>query len=110
VKEFIIVLVTASSLEEGKRIARELVEERLCACVNIIDDVKSFFWWEGQVQEEGEVVLLCKATRDDFDDIESRVRKLHSYTVPEVIALPLVKGFSEYLNWISEETDRGKKG
>ncbi|MFQ6103616.1 MAG: divalent-cation tolerance protein CutA [Candidatus Glassbacteria bacterium] len=104
VKGYIVVLVTASSPQEGRRIARALVEERLCACVNVLDNISSTFWWEEQIQEEAEVLLLCKAVREKFSDIEKRVRELHSYTVPEVIALPITEGFDGYLNWISGET------
>jgi len=104
VTDCIVVFITASSRDEGRRIARALVENRLCACVNIVDGVSSLFWWEGEVQEEGEVLLVCKSTKDQFSPIETLVRKLHSYTVPELIALPVVEGFEEYLNWISKET------
>jgi len=112
VKEYVVVLVTASSPEEGSRIAGTLVKERLCACVNVAAGVRSFFWWEGEVQEQGEVLLVCKTTKDRVSAIEETVRKLHSYTVPEVIALPVVKGSADYLDWVSKETqtaDGGKK-
>lgn len=101
------VLVTASSREEGERIAKTLVGERLAACVNVIAGIRSVYWWEGKVEETDEVLLVCKARSSDFNEIEKRVKELHSYTVPEVIALPLREGSREYLTWLLEETDRG---
>jgi len=106
-ENYLVVLVTASSLEEARQIARVLVEKRLCACVNIIDGISSTYRWKREIQEETECLLLCKAVEGDFDSIEACVKGLHSYTVPEVIAVPLVRGSREYLNWVSEETDRG---
>jgi periplasmic divalent cation tolerance protein len=104
VKEYVVILVTASSHEEGSLIAGALVKERLCACVNVVKGVRSFFWWQAEVQEEEEVLLVCKSTMDLVPAVEAMVKKLHSYTVPEVIALPVVRGLTEYLDWVSEET------
>lgn len=102
-KDYIVVFITASSPGEGREIARALVEQRLCACVNVIDAVRSLYWWEGEVQDEGEVLLVCKSERARFPGIEQLVRKLHSYKVPEVIALPIIEGYGGYLDWISAE-------
>ena len=104
--DHIIVLVTAPSADEGRSVAKALVEARLCACVNMIEGVKSTFRWQGEVQEEDEVLLVCKGREKDFPEIEKKVKEHHSYTVPEVIALHIQKGYNEYLDWITRETAR----
>ena len=98
----IVVLVTTPTHEEGERIARDLVTGHLAACVNLVPGVRSFFWWEEALQEEHETVLIIKSREDRFEALAARVRSLHSYTVPEVIALPIVSGSETYLAWIDE--------
>lgn len=100
-------LVTAPSREEGEKIARALVGERLSACVNVIGGIRSHYRWGDRIEEADEVLLVCKARRTDFGALEKRVKELHSYTVPEVIALHIVEGSPEYLGWLLDETDRG---
>ena len=101
---FCTLYVTASSDDEAAVIARALVAERLVACANVVPGVRSFFWWDGEVQDAAEVLLLCK-TRDSLvDRATARVKELHSYECPCVVALPIVNGNSDYLNWISAET------
>ncbi len=98
----IVVLVTTATREEGERIARDLVAERLAACVNLVPGVRSFFWWKDALQEEHEALLVIKSREDRFEALAARVRSLHSYAVPEVIALPVVTGSEAYLAWIDE--------
>lgn len=100
----IVVLITAPSSEEAVKIAKALVEERLAACANIIRDIRSVFRWEGKIEDDSEVLIVIKTREALFEDLEKRVRELHSYSVPEVIALPIVKGSEAYLNWLGEET------
>ena len=100
----IVFFITTASAEEGERIARSLLEERLAACVNLVPSVRSFFWWEGKVQEEGEVLLIGKGRADLFGKIQALVRALHSYTVPEIIAIPITSGLPDYLSWIDDST------
>ena len=100
--DYIVFFITASSPEEGERLARALLEERLAACVNLVPAVRSFFWWEGKVQEEGEVLLIGKGRADLFPKVQDLVRALHSYTVPEIIAVPITSGSPDYLHWIDE--------
>lgn len=100
----IVFFITSASLEEGERIARALLEERLAACVNLMPAVRSFFWWEGKVQEEAEVLLIGKGPTDLFPKVQALVRALHSYTVPEIISLPITSGLPEYLAWIDDST------
>lgn len=100
-KDFIVVLITTGSCEEAMKIARALVEEKLAACVNIVPEVFSCYWWEGKVQEDKEALLIVKTTASAFPALEGRVRELHSYTVPEIIALPIKEGFKGYLDWLA---------
>ncbi|HXG53284.1 MAG TPA: divalent cation tolerance protein CutA [candidate division Zixibacteria bacterium] len=101
--EYIVVYVTAGSAEEGERLARALVEERLAACVNRVAPVRSVYRWEGKIEQSEEELLIVKSRRDLFPVLEKRVRELHGYEVPEVIALPVVSGSEPYLRWLSGE-------
>jgi periplasmic divalent cation tolerance protein len=105
--EFIVVLVTAGSPAEGERLARALVEERLAACVNRIAPVQSVYRWQGKVEESTEELLVIKTRAGLFTALEKRVRELHSYAVPEVIALPIIKGNESYLRWLGEQVVGG---
>jgi periplasmic divalent cation tolerance protein len=100
----IVVLITASSREEADRIARQLVEDRLAACVNIMPQVRSLFVWEQKLSQEEEVLLVVKSRRARFQQLAAAVKRLHSYSVPEIIALPVVMGSADYLRWVSEST------
>lgn len=108
--EFVVVLMTAGSREEAERIAESLVTEWLAACVNVIPNVVSFYRWEGKVQRDQEVLLIAKSRKDVLDDLIRRVRSLHSYTVPEIIALPLSGGSDDYLRWVDQEVHGGWHG
>lgn len=103
-KDCIVVLITAPGEEEAVRIGRELLELRLAACVNIIPSVRSLYWWEGSIQDDREVLMIAKTRKDLFGSLREKVKELHSYTVPEVLALPVVEGFDKYLFWVMEET------
>jgi periplasmic divalent cation tolerance protein len=96
----LVVLMMAGSQEEAQKIAAALVREMLAACVNVVPGVSSVYWWEGQVQQDEEWLLIAKTRRDVLDDLVRRVQALHSYDVPEIIALPLVGGSQAYLKWI----------
>jgi periplasmic divalent cation tolerance protein len=97
-----IVFMTASSKEEALTIVRVLLEERLIACANIMDSVSSFFWWQGKIEEEKEVLAIMKSHERLFKKLSKRVRELHSYEVPEILALPIVNGSPSYLDWIKD--------
>lgn len=105
----IVVFVTASSEEEADRIGRSLVEERLAACVNLLPTVRSLFWWEGKVSEERETLMVLKTRRSLFPDLAKAVKALHSYQVPEIIALPIQNGSVDYLDWIQTVTSKPQK-
>ncbi len=94
------VLVTASSMEEAQRIARAIVSERLAACVNIVPGIKSIYRWKGNVEEGSEVLMIIKTRVDVFEKLRDKIKELHSYEVPEIIALQIVDGLSSYLEWI----------
>ena len=99
----IVVLSACSSEEEGRRIARKLVEERLAACVSVLAGARSFYRWKGAIEEADECVLVIKSSRDAFDRLRTELEKAHTYEVPEVVALPVVAGAPNYLNWLDVE-------
>jgi periplasmic divalent cation tolerance protein len=101
--EQIVVLITASSQEEADQIANALVAEMIAACVNVVPGITSVYRWEGKVQRDAEWLLIAKSRRDVLDALVQRVQALHSYDVPEVIALPLVGGSEAYLSWLDRE-------
>ncbi len=103
--EPIVVLVTCGSEEEAAKIANSLVEERLAACVNIISPVRSIYRWEGKIWDEREWMLMIKTQKKRFEDLEKKVKSLHSYSVPEIVALPVVEGSASYLKWLEENTE-----
>jgi periplasmic divalent cation tolerance protein len=105
--EPLVVLVTAGSQEEAEAIAQALVAERLAACVNVVPGITSVYRWQGKVQRDQECLLVVKSRRDVLDDLVRRVRELHSYDLPETIALPLVGGSAPYLAWLVGEVRGG---
>jgi periplasmic divalent cation tolerance protein len=98
----IMVLITASSVEEAENIAKSLVEEKLVACVNIIPQIKSVYWWEGKVCKDDEIMVISKTKQSLFTAVMDRVKSLHSYEVPEIISFSISEGSPEYLNWIAK--------
>ncbi len=102
-----VVLVTTGSEAEAETIATALLEERLAACVNILSPVRSLYRWQGKIADDREWLLVIKTRAERFAAVESRVRSLHSYEVPEVISLPLLAGSADYLDWIVTETADG---
>ena len=98
-----VVWVTAPDAETGARIARTVVEERLVACVNLVPGVRSIYRWEGQVEEEQEVLLIAKTVASRATALAARIAQLHPYEVPEVLELPVGGGSQPYLDWVREE-------
>lgn len=103
----IVIFVTTKDSSEAQAIARALVDQKLVACANIVSGVKSLFWWQGKVDEASEVLLILKTKRSLFKRIEKTVKSLHSYDVPEIIALPIVAGSQEYLKWLNDSVKKG---
>ena len=100
----IVIFITAANKKEAKRIAKGLIEEKLAACVNIVEHIESLFWWQSKVDQAKEVLLIVKTKQQLLNKLIKLVKSLHSYTVPEIIALPIIGGNSDYLNWIDDVT------
>jgi periplasmic divalent cation tolerance protein len=106
----IVVLVTCASIKEAQQIGRALVDRKLVACANILRaPVQSIYRWKGKIEFADEVLLILKSSRSRFAAMDSAIRKLHGYDVPEIIALPIVAGSRGYLDWISRSVSGGNK-
>ena len=97
----IVVLTTCASEQEAEALARAMVEQRVAACVNVIPGLKSYYHWQGKLESCGEWLLLIKSSRATFAALRAALERAHSYEVPEVVALPVVDGAPNYLNWLS---------
>jgi periplasmic divalent cation tolerance protein len=100
----LVVFITASKEAEAVKIARALVENRLAGCVNIIRGIRSIYRWEGKIEDEREVLIIAKTRKKLFKSLMKKVKELHGYTVPEVIAMPIVEGSPDYLKWLKDVT------
>ena len=98
--DYILIVVTVSSKEEAEKIATALLKKKLIACANIFGPVVSHFWWQGKIDKAEEYIMFMKTKRELFKQVASNVKQLHSYEVPEIIALPIIEGFKPYLEWI----------
>ncbi len=99
----IVVFSTCGSTEEAEKIARHLVEERLAACVNVVPGIRSFYRWKGEIESAVEWLLIVKSSRQLLPRLRAALEKLHSYELPETIAIPIVDGSLNYLNWLDSE-------
>jgi periplasmic divalent cation tolerance protein len=104
VTDSLVVLITAATEDEAAAIAKALVDGRLAACVNIVKQIRSIYRWQGKVEDEQEVLMIAKTRKELFADLVHKVKELHSYSVPEIIALPIFDGFGGYLDWLRAET------
>jgi len=102
--KYILVLTTVPDEKSGQKIAKQLVKERLSACVTVSAASQSFYWWQGKISNEKEHILFIKTKAILFTDLEKRIKEIHPYEVPEIVALPFLKGSAKYLNWIEKET------
>lgn len=100
-EENVVILITAGTDEEARKVAKALLNHRKAACVNIVAGVSSFFWWQDKLDSAQESLLIVKTKASLVNEIVSLVREVHSYDVPEVIALPIVGGNQDYLEWIA---------
>jgi periplasmic divalent cation tolerance protein len=105
--EKIVVLSTCGSEEEAVRIAKQLVEEHVAACVNLIPRIRSIYRWQGKVEDSTEWMLVIKTSRERFEAVRTLIAAAHSYELPELLALPVADGSSEYLAWIDGELAHG---
>ncbi len=104
--EYIQVVTTTTRKADAQAIARALVEKRLAACVQVLGPVTSTYWWEGKIETNHEWQCWIKTRRDLYEQIEQAIRKLHSYAVPEIVAVPIVAGSESFLAWIDDELKR----
>lgn len=102
--ENIVVFITASNEDEAVLIARTLVETRLAGCVNILRGIRSIYSWQGKIEDEAEVLMVAKTQKNLFKGLAEKVQELHSYSVPEIIAVPLAEGSENYLKWLKGVT------
>ncbi|MCW4008253.1 MAG: divalent-cation tolerance protein CutA [Candidatus Bathyarchaeota archaeon] len=101
-KDYVVVVVTAANRQEAEKIAQQLLKEKLIACANIIGPVSSYFHWSGKIENAEEYLMLMKSRRDLFGKLADAVKALHSYEVPEIIALPIVDSSKSYLAWLDD--------
>jgi len=99
---YVIIFITASNKKEAQRIAKALLENKLAACVNIVDKIESFFWWQGRIDRAQEALLIVKSSKTKLAKIIALVKSIHSYQVPEIIAFAITGGNRDYLRWIDE--------
>jgi periplasmic divalent cation tolerance protein len=102
--ECVVAFVTVGRREEAERIADTLVEERLAACCNLLSGLRSVYHWQGEICRDDETLMIIKTRKELFERLRARVKELHSYAVPEIVALPIVAGHAPYLDWILAET------
>ena len=107
-KEILLVLTNVSESMIAMRIARELIELRVAACVNILPGVQSVYRWQGAIEETDEVTMLIKTTLEAYPKLEAALKAIHPYDVPEILALPISAGLPSYLDWVAAETSGGK--
>ncbi len=99
--EYRVVFITAP-VDKGEEIARYLVENRLATCVNVVQKVKSIYWWQGRIEEDAEALLIVKTSAEKMEELIARVKEVHPYTVPEIISMKIEEGNPDYLRWIGE--------
>ncbi|MBF0540669.1 MAG: divalent-cation tolerance protein CutA [Nitrospirae bacterium] len=98
--EYITVFITAPNDQEASKIGTAIVTEGLVKCVNIISNIRSIYQWKGNIEDQSEVLIIAKTKKEKFAELCRRVKTLHSYEVPEVVAIPIVDGLPDYLNWL----------
>jgi len=99
--DFIQVFMTAEKKEEAENIARAMVEKRLAACAQLLGPIKSTYWWEDKIERSDEWLCIMKTQKDLFEKLEKAIREMHPYDVPEIVALPIVTGSQDYLEWLA---------
>jgi periplasmic divalent cation tolerance protein len=106
----IVVLVTCGNREEAEKLAQSLVEQKLVACINLVPGIQSWYGWEGKVNRDEELLLILKTVRAKFNELEAAIKHLHTYAVPEIIAIPIIQGSREYLGWVEKTCGFKVKG
>lgn len=103
---YVVILITAKDKKEAAKIAQGLLRAKLIACANIVNGVQSLFWWQGKIDSSQEVLLILKTKKILFKKVSAKVKLLHSYQTPEIIALPIINGNEDYLEWLNSSLDR----
>jgi periplasmic divalent cation tolerance protein len=101
------IYITTSSLSEARAIGSELVSRRLAACVNIIDNINSLYWWDGKIQDKNEAILIAKTKETLVQELIEKVKSMHSYDCPCIVSLPILEGNRMFLDWVMDETKAG---
>ena len=101
---WILVFITTGNRGEAEKIAGRILEEKLAACVNIVDDIESLYWWKGRIEKGVESLMIIKSRIEKLPELIRLVKKEHSYEVPEIIAVPILAGSPDYLKWLDEST------
>ena len=104
--KYVVVFVTAPNKKQARKIADEIVKERLAACASIIEGIESTYWWQGKIEKANETLIIMKTKSTLAKKLIKKVRALHSYVVPEIICVPIIDGNPEYLKWVEKETVR----
>jgi periplasmic divalent cation tolerance protein len=103
-----LIYITTGSMDEAKTIGKELVSSRLAACVNIIDNMNSMYWWDGEIQDDREVIIIAKTRESIVPELIEKVKSIHSYECPCIVSLPISDGNKAFLEWVVKETKSGK--
>jgi periplasmic divalent cation tolerance protein len=102
--QVLVILVTTVNQEEAVRIGKEMVNAKLAACANVIPGIQSIYRWNGKVVQEEEVLLILKTVKPRYRALEKAIKTMHTYEIPEIIALPVKEGFNQYIGWVGRET------
>ena len=103
IEEYIQVFTTTEKKEDAEKIAKALVEKRLAGCIQIVGPIVSTYWWKGNVETAGEWLCFIKSKKTLYEDLEKAIKEIHPYEIPEIIALPIISGSKEYLDWLNNE-------
>ena len=101
---FSIIYSTIGNLEEARKIARVLVKDKIVSCVNIIPKIESIYRWKGNIEEDNECVIIAKTIEKNINKAINKIKELHSYEIPDIVAIPITHGLKDYLDWIEDET------
>lgn len=102
-EEYLQIYTTIDKIDIGEEIAKRLVEERLAACVQILGPISSTYWWQGKIESSKEWLCIIKTTKGLYKQVESTIKTIHHYDIPEIIAVPIVNGSDDYLKWLNKE-------
>lgn len=102
-EEYVQVFTTTEKKEDAEKIAKAMVEKRLAGCIQIVGPINSMYWWKGNVETAGEWLLLIKSKKELYEELEKAIKELHPYETPEIVAVPIVAGSKEYLEWLKNE-------